>query len=211
MLVNQEQPAAGSIRRMARNEPEIDYVEYTSIHFPSDRLAVAELRHLYPAEFDEKGPPSLPIDPLFEQIAAQHGMTLPPPEPDWLLEQLRALPADQTLRDLRRRHAHVLDVEGGLLELREHYQSSSDVSGMLWLERALARIAYQEACGNPWAVGPSSGIEVPERDGYRDDLIALYQKFGLVREKNEARETIARFEAAAAAQAAADRNPPRGR
>ncbi len=197
---------------MAKDEPEIDYMVYTSIPFPSDRLAIATLRHLYAAEFAGEGPSPLPVDPIFEKIAAEHGKPLPPLEPDWLFEQLRALPADQTIHHLRRRYPEVFDVEGGLLEIRESYESSSDVSKMLWLERALARIAYHEALGNPRVVGPRpSGIELPERDGYREDLSGLYAKLGLTSGKNEGRQLIARFEAAAAAQAAAERMPPRSR
>ena len=31
-------------------------MDYTSIHFPSDDLAIADLRRLYPREFDGSGP-----------------------------------------------------------------------------------------------------------------------------------------------------------
>ncbi len=190
--------------------PEIDYVDYTSIQFPSDRLRIADLRQLYPAEFDEKGPPPVPPDPLNQSVCAKHGQPLPPPKQDWLLDQLRAMPTDQTLYHLRHRHPDVFDVEEGIMEAPQaQYKSSRDLYDMLLTERGLARVAYQEAFGNIQQV--PSWFELPERDGYREDLSKLYIKFGLARGENEARQMIARFEAAAAAQATPDQPPRRGR
>jgi hypothetical protein len=195
---------------MAREEPEIDYVDYPSIQFPSDRVTLAALHRHYPAEFDEKGPPPLPVDPLVKAVCEKDGRPLPPPGRDWLFDLLRAMPADQTILHLRRAHPDVFDVEGGIMEApRAHYHSSGDVYDMLLLERGLARIAYQEAFGNPRQV--ARWVELPERDGYREDLSGIYVKFGLARGQNEARQMIAHFEADAAAQAGPGQQPHRPR
>jgi hypothetical protein len=37
------------------SEPTLDYVDYTSLSFPSDNLTVAKLRNLYPHRFDVEG------------------------------------------------------------------------------------------------------------------------------------------------------------
>jgi len=57
---------AGSTRLMAREEPEIPYVDYTSIHFPSDQLTIGAFKRLNPNLFNSDGPAppaviSLPI------------------------------------------------------------------------------------------------------------------------------------------------------
>jgi len=195
---------------MARDDPEIDYVVYTSITFPSDGMTLAELHRLYPADFDEQGPPPRPVDPLVRAVCAKRVQPLPPPDSDWLLDQLRAMPADQTIRHLRRAHPDVFDVEDGILDApRAHHQSSADIYDMLLLERGLARIAYQEANGNPCEV--ARWVELREREGYREDLAQLYERFGLAPDKSEGRRLIENFEAAAARQGAADRHPPRSR
>jgi len=192
---------------MVKDEPEIDYVVYTAINFPSDRLVIAKLHQMYPEEFDEKGPPPRPRDPLDEKIAAELGKSFPPRKSDWLLEQIRAMPADQTIRQLRRWHQDVFDVEDGMKQLNTDYESSAGLADMLVFERGLARIAYQEAVGNPYAL--PYWVELPDRDGYRDDLAKDYQKYGLARGEEEARQMIADFEAEAVAQARP--LPPRAR
>jgi len=194
---------------MPDDDPEIDYVYYPSIRFPSDRVTIADLRRLYSDDFDQEGPALAPVDPLVEAVCAKHGQPLPPPKSDWLLEQLRAMPAHQTIHDLRRMHPHIFDVEDGLIGAeapKTYYESSNEISEMLFLERGLARVAYQEAYGNPHQSG--RWFELPERDGYREDLAEIYIEFGLAGGKHEAREMIRQFEAEAVAQARLGRQPP---
>jgi hypothetical protein len=62
----------------------IDYVDYPSIAFPSDRLSVGDLKRLHPALFDPKGPPPPDFDDaaLRRQLLGAGAGPSRPPEPD---------------------------------------------------------------------------------------------------------------------------------
>jgi hypothetical protein len=40
---------------LATNDPRLDYIDYSSIRFPSDNLTIGAVRKLYPHRFDVDG------------------------------------------------------------------------------------------------------------------------------------------------------------
>src|SRR5438128_1658627 len=119
---------------MPKEEPEVPYVDYTSIPFPSDGLTVAQLQRLYPDLFATPGPADLPDDGLtaaFKEDLRARGVPLPE-ETDTFLELLRSLPGDSTVGDVRRAHPDQFDVEGGSQHYRALHEGTAEVLDMLW-------------------------------------------------------------------------------
>jgi hypothetical protein len=198
---------------MAREEPEVPYVDYTSIRFPSDRLTLGRLRQLYPDLFDPQGPPQLPDDELTAAMKRDlHSRGIPlGNEADTFLALLRPLPDEYSIERLRREYPDQFDVEGGTERFKVLYEGTSAVLDVLWNERVLARMAYQEALGQPADL--LLGVHPKDRPSYIEDIIKSYIHFGLAKGDQEARVLVQDFTAQAMAQAppAAGRHEQRGR
>jgi hypothetical protein len=115
---------------MALREPEIPYVDYTSIHFPTDRITIGDLRRMYPDLFAAQEPPIPPKDDKWREACVkalrERGLTIPPEEnrSDAFLQMLRAMPGDQsTIGDLRRLHPDLFDVEGAPESFHPMYEA----------------------------------------------------------------------------------------
>jgi hypothetical protein len=183
-------------------EPEIPYVDFASIDFPSDRLTVGTIKCMYPELFDPKGPPALPPDELWSayiESCQERGIPVPPRKKpvDTFLELLRSAPDDCTIRDLRRQHWEQFDLEEGD-DFDTVYDGTRHVLGMLFNERVLARMAYQEALGQPYDLLPG---DIPEdREGYTGNVVEAYIDFGIAG-KEEAKQLIRKFTGQAMSQA----------
>lgn len=129
---------------MTAEEPEIDYVIYTSIAFPSDNLTIRDLRRAHPDQFDVDDGPDF-FDHVGENILA-----------------------DDT------------------------------IGTMLYVERLLARGAYEEARGNRDYLLKKQAVE---REGLIAELAEDYMRYGLASGPQHAQQLIRDFEAQAAAQA----------
>jgi hypothetical protein len=135
------------LNRMTDSHSDIDYVDYTSLSFPSDRLTFGVVRRVHPDLID----------------------------------------VDDT--------AHVLD------KLR----SGTSIGDMIYLERLLARQAFETAIGKTEKVLPQSYVS---REECIDDLNKAYVQYGLSTGRHETEQLIRDFETQAVRQAPNRPGPP---
>jgi hypothetical protein len=187
---------------MARDEPEIPYVDYTSIHFPSDKLSIGDLRRMRPELFAPEGPPAGDFgnDPLSaamrqdsQRMARERGIRFDnSEEPDTLLTMLRELPGEEsTIRDLRRLQANRIDVEGWPDDFNVNFRETDELLDMLFTERVLALMAHQEVIGQPGNLFPH--VFPSDCGSYKETLESHYIEFGLASGPQQAKEMIREF------------------
>jgi len=170
---------------------------------------------MYPELFDVQGPPILTDDDnelltSWKRDLQSRGIPIPPkkPEVDDFLALLRALPGESsTILDLRRKHPDLFDVEGWPNHFNPLYQLSNDLLDLLFTERALARMAYQEAIGKPEEL--LKGVYPHDREGFITDLVEYYTQYGLANGEHEARQLIRDFTGQAMRQALS--SPPQNK
>lgn len=125
---------------MTDQTPDLDYVDYTRIPFPSDHLTFGAVRRAHPDLFDVDG------TELFFDTAT----------------------------------------------------TATDVPDLFYLERLLARQAFEAALGRPGELLRSRNLE---REDCLQELTAGYVRYGLSTGRHHTEQLVREFEALAAAQA----------
>jgi hypothetical protein len=123
----------------SQNSP-LDYIDYTSIRFPSDRITVADIRRAHPGSFDVE--------------------------------------------------------DGG--RFRECSRNFFPLDTVIYLERLLARAAYEKAIGKPGDILDDRGLE---RSDCMKDLTKFYATYGVAKGAHLTEQLIREIESQAASQA----------
>lgn len=112
-------------------------------------------------------------------------------------------PSDRiTLADLRRAHPERFDAEGGDRFKRSERDPSFALNSILYLERLLARAAFEQALGSSAGVIEDSGLD---RHDCVKELASFYALYRVASGPHQTEQLIRDIESQAAAQAARGR------
>lgn len=129
-------------------------------------------------------------------------MTTPDDPLDYVNYTSLSFPSDAiTVLALRRTHPDLFDVEDPVNFFSDHETTGAADNGMatvIYVERLLARAAFESALGGPEDVLAINGLN---RDDCIDDLTELYARYGVSSGRHHTEQLVRAFEGQAAAQA----------